>query len=181
MHILLAIRQISGSSFMNYIIKMKVVLALCCLLPAILARGNQLNHGFDRSALYAAMKSNQLEIVTSALTDLEKTNLPDKLAFEGALLMKKASLLSVPAKKLHSFKAGREKLETAIQNNPDNIEYRLLRVMVQENAPKIVRYKIELENDVRLINSSYKKLPVAAQLAASDYSKNSKVLHITAM
>ncbi|CAN5452926.1 hypothetical protein BH11BAC3_BH11BAC3_14210 [soil metagenome] len=175
------IQQVSVSMFMNYIIKLKVVIALCCLLPVILVKGNQLHQSFDRSALYEAMKSTQLSEVTTALTDLEKTNLPDKLAYEGALLMKKAALLSKPIDKLHSFKAGKEKLETAIQQNPDNIEYRLLRIMIQENAPKIVRYKNDLDIDGQLVNASYKKLPFAAQSAAVDYSKNSKVLHITAM
>ncbi|MEO6230648.1 MAG: hypothetical protein ABJB11_01335 [Ferruginibacter sp.] len=161
--------------------KLKVVIALCCLLPVILVKGNQLQPSFDRSTLYEAMKSNQLNEVTTALTDLEKTNLPDKLAFEGALLMKKAALLSKPSDKLHSFKAGREKLETAIHQNPDNIEYRLLRIMIQENAPRIVRYRNDLDNDGKLVNASYKKLLAVAQSAAVDYSKNSKVLHITAM
>ncbi len=178
---MLVFRQVLGRTIMNYILKLKVVVAFCCFLPVLLVKGNKSNQGFDRTALYAAMKASQIDDVVAALTDLQKSNLPDKLAFEGALMMKKAALLSKPKDKLNTFKAGREKLETAIQNNPDNIEYKLLRIMIQENAPKIVRYRNELQKDGDLVNAAYKKLPAAAQLAASDYSKNSKVLHITAM
>jgi hypothetical protein len=44
------------------------------------------------------------------------------------MLMKKSGLLSKPKKKLKVFKAGREKLETAIRRDDSvNVEYHFLR------------------------------------------------------
>ena len=54
---------------------------------------------------------------------------------------------------------------------------RFLRLIIQENAPKIVHYKSELKNDSELIIKSFNKLAPVVQQAVRDYSKNSKFLN----
>ncbi|MEO7766486.1 MAG: hypothetical protein ABIS01_03630, partial [Ferruginibacter sp.] len=103
---------------------------------------------------------------------------PEKRAYEGALMMKKAGLIAKPKDKLATFREGRSTLEAAIKNDEGNVEYRFLRLIIQENAPKIVKYRQNLKNDSELVISSFKKLPLAVQQAIRDYSKKSSLLKI---
>ena len=64
--------------------------------------------------------------------------------FTGALLMKKAGFNAPPAIKLHLFKSGHKMLEAAIRNNPENAEFRFLRLIIQEHAPGILGYKNDI-------------------------------------
>ena len=67
-------------------------------------------------------------------------------------------------------------LEGAIKKNPDNAEFRFLRLMVQEYAPGILGYKNDTEKDSEYIRKSYKSLPGEVQQAIANYSKKSKLL-----
>lgn len=164
---------------MKYVLKFFAVITFLSFIPGIIVKGNPAFVGIDKNAFYAAMAGNDLNKINTVLADMTMNATVADLAFEGALMMKKAGLLSKPKEKLHTFKAGRQKLEAAILNDPDNIEYRFLRLMIQENAPKIVKYKNDIENDNRLIRNSFKKLSPVIQQAIKDYSKKSKVLIIT--
>ena len=64
----------------------------------------------------------------------------------------------------------------SISKDAKNAEYRFLRIIIQEHAPKIVKYRNELEADSRLILDNYKNLPQFLQQVITDYSKKSKVL-----
>ena len=90
--------------------------------------------------------------------------------------MKKAGLLSKAKEKLSTFKSGRQKLEAAISREPGNAEFRFLRLIIQENAPKIVKYKTSINEDGMIVRTSFKKLPPVVQQAIRDYSKKSKTL-----
>ncbi len=133
---------------------------------------------FDKSAFYAAMSSADMDEVNAELDVLTPATFDGKQGYEGALLMRKAGLVFRPAEKLKLFKAGRVKLETALLNDKDNPEFRFLRFAIEEHAPKIVKYKADLEADKAIIIKAYKNLPVVVQHAIMDYiTKNSKLLH----
>ena len=149
---------------------------ILCFLPGMLAEGRQSPQHFDIASFYTVISKNDTEELNALLTELEGSSVPGKEAYEGALLMKKAGLLSKAKEKLKVFKSGREKLEAAIRKDPDNCEYRFLRLIIQENVPKIVRYKSNIKDDSTLIRSSFKKLPPVVQQAVRDYSKKSKIL-----
>ena len=57
-----------------------------------------------------------------------------------------------------------------------NPEFHFLRLMIQENAPKIVKYHSDIEKDVSIIQESYKKMSPELQTAVMDYRKQSKSL-----
>jgi hypothetical protein len=67
-------------------------------------------------------------------------------------------------------------LESAIKNEHENAEYRLLRLMIQENAPAALGYKNDIKADSEYIRKSYKNLPEDIQRVIFDYSKKSKIL-----
>lgn len=147
---------------------------LCFCLGSVNAVAGQA--AFDRSAFYAAMASSRLDEIEQQLTALKTLALPEKEAYEGALLMKKSGLVTKAKEKLSLFKAGRSKLENSIAREIDNPEFRFLRLIIQEHAPRIVNYRNELEKDSKLIRSGFKSLPDIVQTAILDYCKKSTVL-----
>lgn len=131
---------------------------------------------FNRQAFYNAMKSGNSKNIDEQLAVLQSSGIEDKEAFEGSLLMKKAGLAKSFREKLRLFKSGRIKLETAIQNNNTNVEYRFMRLMIQEHVPKQARYKDELIDDAAFIEKNFKSTSPELQEIIIDYSKQSKAL-----
>jgi hypothetical protein len=131
---------------------------------------------FDRSAFYGVMATGSLEGVNHELALVRASAIMEKEAYEGALLMRKAGLVAIPAEKLKFFKSGRIKLESAILNDSTNGEYHFLRLTVQEHAPRIVKYAGDLERDSQYIHQTFKSLSPVVQQAIIDYSIHSKIL-----
>jgi hypothetical protein len=131
---------------------------------------------FDKSAFYTIIASGNLEAVNGKLNLLANASFPEKQAYEGALLMRKAGLLTIPAEKLRSFKSGRIKLESALLKDSANGEYHFLRLIIQEHAPGIVRYSKDLQKDGFFIRRIFKDLSPPVQKAILDYCKHSKTL-----
>lgn len=132
---------------------------------------------FEKSVFYNAMASGDIAAIDDQILVVQNSSSANKEGYEGALLMKKADVISGPAKKLKLFKAGRIKLETAIAADPDNTEYHFLRLAIEEHAPKIVRYHADIETDKAIVQKNYKNLSPVVQKAILDYCKNSKVLN----
>ena len=133
---------------------------------------------FDRSAFYHAMSSSSIGTVDQELDVLKTSAFSGREAFEGALTMKKAGLAGNPEKKLSLFKSGHKKLEAAIQGDSTNVEFRFLRLMIQEHAPGILGYKKDLNKDSDYIRKHYKTLPPVVQERVIDYSKKSSILKL---
>jgi len=132
--------------------------------------------GFDREAYYKAFANGEEDALDEQLGKVTVLTGNEKDAFEGALLMRKAGTEFSPAKKLSLFKKGGKKLEAAIKSNPQNVEYRFLRLMIQENAPRIVGYDDNIKEDSALVKSKLGSLSKATQNAVSNYAKNSRYL-----
>jgi hypothetical protein len=133
----------------------------------------------NRPAFYKAMQTDNKELVNAQLTNLKSVvpkNMQD--AFLGTMTMKKAGLGGSPTTKLHLFKEGHKLLEAAILQDPNNAEFRFLRLMIQENAPGILGYKDSEVKDSEFIRKSYKSLSPDLQQVIADYNKKSKVLKL---
>jgi hypothetical protein len=61
-----------------------------------------------------------------------------------------------PLKKMSYFNEGKKILETAVKNEPDNLEVRLMRLITQESVPKILGYYQNIEEDRAFLTRSYK-------------------------
>ena len=158
--------------------KIKIFNWLCLFLVFIgISRATPFKQDFDRSAFYAALKTGDITEIDKELSIIDGASFTEKEAYKGTLLMKKAGLVKRPKEKLALFKEGRIKLETELHNNTDNIEYHFLRLIIQEHAPKITKYRAQLDEDSEYIKKNYKKLPADVQQVVLDYSKNSAVLH----
>lgn len=156
---------------------MKGVLKIALLISILIA--SQVVFGqssIDKTSFFSAMASSNTRLMDAQLNTLKGFSGNEKEAFEGAMLMKKSGTLSVPAKKLAMFKQGYKKLETAIGHNPGNAEYRFLRLMVQENAPRSLGYYKNIVSDSKMVKESYKRLSTVTQKGIASYSKKSKAL-----
>lgn len=132
---------------------------------------------FEKPIFYSVMASGDIDAIDKQIDILENGSINEKEGYEGALLMKKASLVKKPQDKLSLFKKGRIKFETALLANNENIEFHFLRLAIEEHAPKIVKYHSDIEKDKLLIINNFKNLAPAVQNAILDYCKSSKVLH----
>lgn len=142
----------------------------------IAVKGNVPATAFDKSAFYSALASDNVETINSQLALVKASSFSEKDAYEGVLLMKKAGMVSKTKEKLALFKSGRSKLETAISRNKENAEFSFLRLIIQENAPKMLDYNSNIQADIASIRSGFKTLAPVVQQAINDYSKKSKNL-----
>ena len=64
--------------------------------------------------------------------------------------MKQAGFKFLPTKKLSLFIEGKNLLENAIAKHPKNVEMKLLRLMIQENAPRFLGYSDNCTKDAAI-------------------------------
>ena len=131
---------------------------------------------FDKPTFYNIMKFDDTLKINKELIILKSVPIKEKEVYEGALLMKKAGIMSNLKTKLKEFKIGRTKLEEAILKDSTNTEYHFLRLMIQEHAPKILNYNADIEKDNIYIRKNFKKVCKELKEIMMDYSKQSKSL-----
>jgi hypothetical protein len=156
-------------------IKLSLILMLFHVTVNEPALSNVLQH-FDKHSFYNVMETGNVNAIDQEITTIEAAGIIEKDGYEGALLMKKAGMVAPPKEKLKFFKAGRIKFEKAMQADSNNTEFRFLRLTIQENAPKIVKYRNNLVTDKAFVVSHFQRLPLAVQDAIKQYSKRSKII-----
>ena len=133
----------------------------------------------DKQAFYkvlAAGSEENIEKEISRLSEEKKTSFTN--AYLGSLYMKKAGFLKGAANKVKTFKKGAQMLEKEINDNPAIVEYRFLRLTIQENAPKILKYNKELSADKKIIEDGYERLEPDLKKVIKDYATGSKVINV---
>lgn len=157
--------------------KTRIIFALLLLLSGTVVLSKTIQQKLDKAAFYTVMDRGNLDEVNNEIDLVAASSSPEKDGYTGALLMRKAGLVKRPAEKLKFFKAGRIKFDTAITADKDNVEFHFLRFAIQEHAPKIVKYRADLEADKEIILKAYKNLSPVVQRAIMDYTQKSKLLH----
>jgi len=160
---------------MKATMRIKIFFALVIFLSGAMAFGKS-TAKFDKARFYEVIKIGNKESIDEQLALVVASDIIEKDAYEGFLLMRKAGITARPAEKLKLFKAGRIKLETALLNDNTNAEYHFLRLIIEEKAPKIVKYNKDMEADRQIVTKEYKNLPAVVQHAIADYAKTSKIL-----
>ena len=105
--------------------------------------------------------SDSEEITNQLFKDLASVNKVDNeilVAYKGAVSTLKAKYAKGIKNKKEYFKSGVEFIEHAVQTDPKNIEIRCIRLSVQENSPRVVRYKDNIEEDKKFILTNYKHI-----------------------
>ncbi|TLV02326.1 hypothetical protein [Dyadobacter luticola] len=127
--------------------------------------------------VYKALSSSDEQTIEKALAELEGEKVSSKTnAYKGVLTMKKAGFVNGVGGKLKTFKKGVRLLEDEITANPANVEYRFLRLTIQEHAPGILNYNKQLDEDKEAVVAGYGKMNPGLKNYIADYAKDSKVL-----
>ncbi len=150
-----------------------IVLILFC---SFFAKTNLLAQQFNKTEYYAILKTGTVSEINNEMALIDASSLGGKEAFAGTLQMKKAGLLKVPKEKLSNFKKGATKLEMVLRSDTSNVEYRFLRLIIQEHSPRVVKYRSRIEDDAAFIKKNYKALSPEVQKVVIDYSQTSKAL-----
>jgi len=90
------------------------------------------------------------------LENIKKTDDATFVGYKAASLTVKAKHENKIKDKKAYFKEGALLLEYIIEKNPNNIELRLIRLSIQENSPKLLKYKMNINEDKTFI---YSQLP----------------------
>ena len=92
---------------------------------------------------------------------LKKVTKADKkvlVAYKGAVTALMAKQQNGVKAKKTFFKNGVSLLEYALKANPNNIEIRLIRLSVQQNSPKILKYNKQILEDKAFVFKHYKSV-----------------------
>ncbi len=129
-----------------------------------------------RGQFFKAFSSKNKEQIDQVLETLGRADGEMARAYEGALLMKKAGLIKGAGEKLKMFKKGHKIFESELAAHPGNVELRFIRLCIQENAPKILKYKAEIEEDKTYVVKGFASLPGDLRKHILDYAESSNVL-----
>lgn len=101
-------------------------------------------------------------VCQSLIKDLSNEKISNlELAYLGALETIWAKYVGNPFSKLSTFNKGKEKLEKAVKNAPDNLEIRYLRLSVQKNAPSFLGYDKAIKTDKAFLKKNIGRVELA--------------------
>ena len=92
------------------------------------------------------------------LSDIKKSDDKVFVAYKGASLIMMAKYVKGKKDKKAFFKDGAGLIEFAVSEEPKNIEIRVVRLSIQENAPKFLKYNSKLSEDKEFILNNYKSI-----------------------
>ncbi|HSD14722.1 MAG TPA: hypothetical protein VLB74_08745 [Flavobacterium sp.] len=147
---------------------------LFCIVAAFLTLLTQ-DLSEVREGYYAASKSKQNAEKFHALLSGYNKNDATLLAYKGAAIALKSKYAPKAKQKKELFVEGVTILEKALKSEPANVEIHLIRLSIQENTPKALKYKGNIEEDKKLIMISFDKQSKEVRECIKKYVKQSAV------
>ncbi len=131
----------------------------------------------EKSTFYKVLSGKSETEIGNTIQQLNKEKSSSlNNAYKGALIAKQAEFAKSAVEKVKLFKSGVKLLEAEIAKQPNNLELRFLRLAIQENCPKILKYNSNITSDSNAIIEGYSKLENKLKAIILDYSKGSKAL-----
>ena len=123
----------------------------------------------------AAQDKTKVAAFSELFSHITKQDNTTLVAYKGASI----TLVAKHAKRIKDKKSGFTEgvayVEYALKKEPNNIEIRFIRLGIQENTPKILRYKSNIEEDKQFIFTHYKNISsIALKKHIKDYILQSK-------
>ena len=97
------------------------------------------------------------------------------LAYKGASIALKAKYAKQIKLKKSLFIEGVTIIEKSIKIEPNNIETHLIRLSIQENSPKILNYKSNIDEDKKIILTNFDKQNQSLKIFIKDYIQQSTI------
>ena len=124
----------------------------------------------------AAQDKSKVESFHKSLSKVNKNDNLELVAYKGAAIALVAKHAKTIKDKKEGFVEGVTLLEYAIEKEPNNIEARFIRFSIQENTPKLLKYKRNLDEDKRFILKQYQNIKSShLKNHIKDYISQSKV------
>lgn len=131
----------------------------------------------DKAHFFEVFGSSSASKISAERAKLEKMKQTTEVkAYLGAIIMKEAKFKSSAMEKLKHFTKGRKILDAQIEANSSEVEFRVLRLMIQENCPSILLYSDNIESDAAYITKKFKSLDNTIQSIVLSYAKKSDAL-----
>lgn len=99
----------------------------------------------------AAKNQENVDAFYKSMQTVSKTDQMELVAYKGAAIALKARSSKTLKEKKDGFIEGVAYIEYAIKTEPNNIEPRFVRLGIQENTPKLLKYKDAIEDDKQFI------------------------------
>lgn len=130
--------------------------AVCLLLMVIISSDTSLD---EIRTNYNKAVSDKI-LCEKMIAELSKTHdeSTDYLAYLGGFQTIWANHTFSPISKLNTFNKGKKNIETAIKKEPDNTEYRFIRLSIQKNAPAILGYKSNIKEDTEFLKNNQNQI-----------------------
>lgn len=109
------------------------------------------------------------------LEGVSKQDSKTLVAYKGASIALQAKFSPKKEDKKKQFIEGTQLLDYALKNDSNNLEIRLIRLSIQENTPKIMKYKANITEDKQFIVSNFSKQSNSLKDFVRVYLKQSKV------
>lgn len=109
------------------------------------------------------------------LESVSKEDSKTLVAYKGASIALQAKFSPKKEDKKKQFIEGTQLLDFALKNDSKNLEIRLIRLSIQENTPKIMKYKGNIAEDSQFIVSNFSKQNNSLKEFVKLYLKQSKV------
>lgn len=106
----------------------------------------------------AAHDKSKVETFSQMLKDVTKNNNVALVAYKGASIALKAKYAETIKDKKDGFIEGVSYIEFAIEKEPNAIEPRFIRLGIQENTPKILKYKDHIGEDKLFLLKQFKNI-----------------------
>lgn len=103
-----------------------------------------------------------IELFYNQLSEITTNDTPEKIAYKGAATALMARQAKTIKEKKTEFLNGIALVEYAIEKEPNNIEARLVRLSIQENTPKFLKYKQNIESDKEFIYQNFQSIKSAS-------------------
>ncbi len=104
---------------------------------------------------YDTLSSKQEEL--NFINKYKNTKNIDITAYVVSLRMKQAEYKIFPWSKLKIFNKEKKNLESLIKKHPKNIHLRYMRLVIQENLPKILNYNSSIKEDKIFLKNMIKQ------------------------
>lgn len=109
-------------------------------------------------------KVTTLREIDKVLSLIEGINTPVSNAYKGAYTMLKAKCVNSPFKKYACFNQGKIWIEKAIEENPNHIEIRYIRAMLQANLPKFLNYSGNISDDIDFVLKNFNSAKISKEV-----------------
>lgn len=132
-----------------------------------------LSKSFQQASLSAEQAQAFYEKASLIKTTDESASL-----YKGAALVTLAKFEKKIKVKKELVQEGALLIEAAIEKEPTNVEFRLVRLIIQENTPKIVGYYKNIDIDKNIIIKQYGQQTTALKKWIKTYAEQSKAFTV---